>query len=81
MDLIRDDREPRHLVLNAQKLDYGEDQVRLLLAVTDVTEARASEKLKDNLLREKAILRISRHRGRRFRAKMGKDFTPSWAPL
>ena len=48
---------PRRLVLNAQKLGYGDtDQVRLLLTISDVTEARISEKLKDDLLREKAIL-------------------------
>ncbi|API61240.1 histidine kinase [Tardibacter chloracetimidivorans] len=48
---------PRRLVLNAQKLDYGDmEQVRLLLTISDVTDARSSEKLKDDLLREKAIL-------------------------
>ena len=48
---------PRRLVLNARKLDYGSaDQTLLLLTITDVTEARISEKLKDDLLREKAIL-------------------------
>jgi two-component sensor histidine kinase len=47
----------RNLVLNARKLDYGTTQpVRLLLAVTDVTEIRRSDKQKDELLREKAIL-------------------------
>lgn len=47
----------RRLVLSAQKLEYGEpEQVRLLLTISDVTEARLSEKLKDDLLREKAIL-------------------------
>jgi two-component sensor histidine kinase len=45
------------LLLNARLLAYGDGQdVRLLLGITDVTEARASEKLKDDLLREKAIL-------------------------
>lgn len=35
----------RRLVLSAQKLDYGEpEQVRLLLTISDVTEARLSEK-------------------------------------
>jgi two-component sensor histidine kinase len=49
--------EPRHLVLNAQKLEHGNaEQVRLLLTISDVTEARISERLKDDLLREKAIL-------------------------
>jgi two-component system, sensor histidine kinase PdtaS len=57
MDLERDGKEPRRLVLNAHKLDYGDGaDVRLLLGVTDVTDARASDKLKDDLLREKAIL-------------------------
>jgi two-component sensor histidine kinase len=57
MDLKRPGQEPRRLVLNAHKLDYVDgDNVRLLLAVSDVTEARIAEKLKDDLLREKAIL-------------------------
>jgi two-component system, sensor histidine kinase PdtaS len=56
MDL-KGNAAPRRLVLNAQKLDYGDaEQVRLLLTISDVTEARISEKLKDDLLREKAIL-------------------------
>jgi two-component sensor histidine kinase len=56
MDL-KDAAAARRLVLNAQKLDYGDaEQVRLLLTISDVTEARISEKLKDDLLREKAIL-------------------------
>jgi two-component sensor histidine kinase len=56
MDLKGKDA-PRHLVLNAQKLDYGNAaQVRLLLTVSDITEVRISEKLKDDLLREKAVL-------------------------
>jgi two-component sensor histidine kinase len=43
--------------LNAQKLDYGNgESVRLLLAVSDVTDARIAEKLKDDMLKEKAIL-------------------------
>jgi two-component sensor histidine kinase len=57
MDLVRQGRDPRRLVLHAQKLEYGDgDPVRLLLTVSDVTDARLSEKLKDDLLREKAIL-------------------------
>ena len=45
------------LLLNAQLLAYGDgEDVRLLLGITDVTVARADEKLKDDLLREKAIL-------------------------
>lgn len=47
----------RRLVVNARKLQYGPDEdVRLLLSVADVTDARAAEKLKANLLREKDVL-------------------------
>ncbi len=57
MDLNRDGLGSRRLVLNAQKLNYGDPgHIRLLLAVSDVTDARLAEKLKDDLLREKAIL-------------------------
>ena len=64
MDLVRPGQASRRLVLNAQKLDYDTAEgVRLLLTVSDVTDARAAEKAKDdllrdkdNLLREKAVL-------------------------
>jgi two-component sensor histidine kinase len=57
MDLVRPGRQPRRLVVNAQMLDYGDaEHARLLLSVSDVTDARLAEKLKDDLLREKAIL-------------------------
>lgn len=57
MDLKSGHGEPRRLVLNAQKLDYGDEAHRyILLSVADVTDARLAEKLKDDLLREKAIL-------------------------
>jgi PAS domain S-box-containing protein len=57
IDLQRPNRGTRQLIVNAQILDDGnKDHVRLLLAVTDVTEARAEAKLKDDLIREKAIL-------------------------
>jgi two-component sensor histidine kinase len=57
MDLERAARTSRRLVLNARKLDYGDaDGVRLMLTVADVTDARAGEKLKDDMLREKAVL-------------------------
>ena len=47
----------RNLLLNAHLLTYGDgSQVRILLGLNDITEARANEKLKDDLLREKAIL-------------------------
>lgn len=56
IDLCRDGNN-RRLVLNAERLHYGnKDNVRLLLSVADVTEARIAEKLKDDMLKEKAIL-------------------------
>jgi two-component sensor histidine kinase len=57
MDLVRAGQDNRCLVVNARKLDYFDaDNVRLVVSVADVTEARANEKLKDDLVREKAIL-------------------------
>jgi two-component system, sensor histidine kinase PdtaS len=57
MDMRAPDGDVRNLVLNARKLDYGTTQpVRLLLAVTDVTNIRRSDRQKDELLREKAVL-------------------------
>ncbi len=57
IDLNRPGRPSRRLVLNAKKLDYSEgDAVRLLVSVSDVTDARIAEKLKDDMLREKAVL-------------------------
>lgn len=56
MDL-RSRRGLRHLVLNARRLDSGIGQdVRLLLSIQDVTEARASDREKDALIRDKAVL-------------------------
>lgn len=47
----------RRLVLNAHKLRYDDSApVRILLSVSDVTAARIAEKLKEDMLREKAIL-------------------------
>jgi hypothetical protein len=57
VDLIRKGHAPRYLVLNARKLDDGDkNRVRLLLAITDVTSARAEARQKDDLIREKAVL-------------------------
>jgi two-component sensor histidine kinase len=54
IDLIRKDHKPRSLLINAHKLDDGDmERVRLLVAVTDVTLARAEARQKDHLLREK----------------------------
>ncbi|CAN5483901.1 histidine kinase dimerization/phosphoacceptor domain -containing protein [soil metagenome] len=57
MELPIGGQAPRRLVLNAHRLEYGRDApIRLLLGMADVTESRLAEELKNNLLREKAIL-------------------------
>ena len=57
MDLVREGKKPCRLVLNAHKLDYDDaDNIRIVLAVSDITAARLAEKLKDDLVREKQIL-------------------------
>jgi two-component sensor histidine kinase len=56
-DLVRPGRDVRHLIVNAHRLEDGDkDNIRLLLAITDVTDARTAAKQKDDLVREKAIL-------------------------
>ncbi|MGO7039989.1 sensor histidine kinase [Rhizobium acaciae] len=53
----RPNQKTRHLVVNARRLDDGDlDHIRLLLAITDVTDARAEARLKDDLVRDNAIL-------------------------
>ena len=57
IDLKRDGKPVRRLVLNAKKLDYAAGgDVRLVLSIADVTQARIAEKLQENLLREKDVL-------------------------
>ncbi len=57
IDLKHKGSEPRRLVVNAQKLEYGSaESIRLLVSVSDVTEARIAERLKDDMLKEKAVL-------------------------
>jgi two-component sensor histidine kinase len=57
MDLKRDGADPRTLIVNARKVEYPADAGALLLiTISDITEARLSEKLKDDLVREKTIL-------------------------
>jgi len=57
IDLRPTNQQPRELVVNARRLDDGdEEHIRLLLAITDVTDARAEARLKDDLVREKAVL-------------------------
>lgn len=57
IDLKRPGQKTRQLVLNAQTLDDGDiDHIRLLLAIVDVTDARAEARIKDDLIRDKAVL-------------------------
>ena len=56
LDLHTSDQGTRRLVLKASRLDYAGGADRLLLAVADVTNARAAERLKDDLIRDKGVL-------------------------
>jgi two-component sensor histidine kinase len=57
MDLKRPGQGARRLVILAHQLDHGDEaRIRLLLSVSDVTDARLADRLKDDLLREKAML-------------------------
>lgn len=57
IDLRRPNHKTRRLVVNARTLDDGDrEHIRLLVAVTDVTEIREEARLKDDLIRDKAIL-------------------------
>lgn len=57
MDLVREGREDRHLVLNAKKLDYaGSEDIRIILSIVDVTDSRLAEKLHASVLKEKGVL-------------------------
>ena len=57
MELIPAGRGSRCLVLNATKLEYADDtNVRLILTVSDITDARIAERLKEDLLKEKEVL-------------------------
>jgi two-component sensor histidine kinase len=57
LDMKRQGEDVRRLVIRAQKLFYDNaDAVRLMVTVSDVTDARLAEKVKDDLLKEKAFL-------------------------
>ncbi len=57
MDLKRKLVANRKLVINAKKLDYGDAaHTMLLISINDVTEARDEARLKDDILRDKAVL-------------------------
>ena len=57
MDLDVHGQSPRRLVIHARKLDYGDAQVtRILVTISDITDARLAEKIKLDLLQDKAML-------------------------
>jgi len=57
LDLVRPGRPDRTLIVNAHRLDYlGSDDVRVALAISDVTDLRLVEKQKDDVVREKQVL-------------------------
>jgi len=57
MDLNYPDSPLRRLVIKAEKLAYGDPNVtRILMTVCDVTDARLAERVRDDLVREKAVL-------------------------
>ncbi len=57
IDLTPAARTPRRLVIKAQKLEYGDgDVTRLLMTVSDVTDARLAAQVRDGLIRDKALL-------------------------
>jgi two-component sensor histidine kinase len=50
-------QQSRKLVIKAQKLEYGDPTaIRLLMTISDVTEARLAEKIRDDLIHDKAVL-------------------------
>ena len=56
-DLVRKGHKTACLVLNAHRLDLGEDQhPMVVLTITDITSARLAEKHKDELVKEKQVL-------------------------
>ncbi|GGB91102.1 histidine kinase [Novosphingobium endophyticum] len=57
MDLKRAGDPTRNLVINAHVLDHDDDEaLRLVVAVTDVTEARQAQRANDTLVQEKHML-------------------------
>lgn len=55
--LVRPNQPPRQLIVNAHRLaDEDGQHVRLLVAINDVTVARAEAVEKENLIREKEVL-------------------------
>jgi PAS domain S-box-containing protein len=57
MDFTQTGGPPRRLILNAKRLEFTEGaELRILLTLVDATAARAAERLKNDLIRDKDIL-------------------------
>lgn len=57
IELQRAGQEPRHLVVHAQRLEYLDlENRRLLVTVSDVTDARADQALMDDVLQQNLVL-------------------------
>ena len=57
LDIKRPHHRPRHLIVQATRLDYLDlAQSRILVAVSDVTAARADAALKEEALRQNGVL-------------------------
>ena len=57
MALVREGKPSRRLIVSAKKLHYAQAaDIRIVLSVADITEARIATKIKDDLLRDKEVL-------------------------
>lgn len=57
LSLLRDNKPPRQLILNAHRLNYTDaGDARVILGLFDATEARMADQLRDHILRETALL-------------------------
>lgn len=57
MDLKLDQEPTRRLIVQATRLEYLDlDETRILVAVSDITDAKAAERLSEDALRQNAIL-------------------------
>jgi two-component sensor histidine kinase len=64
IDLLRPGRSTRSLVIHAQRLVYLDlENLRLIMAISDVTDLRADERVRDETLRQNLVLlQETRHR-------------------
>lgn len=57
LDFRTHNRDIRRLCINAHRLEYDDQSaVRLFVAITDVTEVRANDRIRDELVREKSVM-------------------------